>query len=545
MNQLTATFPTHVSYDATLQSAFSSHPDLSHSPYDIAMVALVPGPHRSDCLRWLLEHRQADHTWGVSPRLCWYDTYVCTYAAAVALAGAGYADLAAQAFASLPGIVQRGTGTQPPETLTFGGIVETLDRVCAMHGLPAIEHDPQVQRIVFEERQKWQYMIAWDRFYDPAYSIAGYCGERIYGDERIDLQRFLASFQTENGSIANSPAASALVLLECHRRQAVCDYDRLHAYVTSQNPYMHSVGYLDWVPHFVTAWSVMYMSELGSGYLKNAGLGLKSRMNAMYGDLYATGNFSLLCPVGRTTIPGDTDSTACALLALYATGYPLPRLDPFDGVYDRKAGLYQTFRFERNASVSTNIHMAGLLALYPTAQLDPILDWLEGQVNQARDVVCKWHVSPIYTAGEMARILAHIAHPKSYRVAVQAGNYLLQAQNGDGGWGINLSTSEETGYAVLGLAALYDAIASHPRANFMDRALLYTIEQSLCRAECFLRQTSITHAPLWLGKSLYCVEPLVPVLHTVGLERIRQVTQTDHRQAFSRLFEQARLPVSA
>lgn len=546
MTQLTTHAPTTSPIDeTTLHAVFTSHPDLSHSPYDIAMVALVPGPHQNYCLRWLLEHRQMDGTWGVSPRLCWYDTYVCTYAAAVALAHSGYDALAAHAFGSLPGIVQRGAGTQPPETLTFGGIVETLDRVCRIHDLPAIQHPPVVQRIIYEEQQKWKYMLAWDRFYDPAYSIAGYCGERLYGDDRIDLHRFLASFQTENGSIANSPAASALVLMECNRRQAGGASDRLRAYVTEQNPYEHSVGYLDWVPHFVTAWSVMFMSELGGGYLRNVGLGLKARMNTMYDDLYATGTFNLLCPVGRTTIPGDTDSTACALLALHSTGYPLPHLAPFDGVYDPKAGLYQTFRFERNPSVSTNIHMAGLLSLYPTAQLGPILDWLEGQVNQARDVVCKWHVSPIYTAGEMARVLARVTHPQSYRVAMRAGTFLLEAQNDDGGWGVDLSTSEETGYAVLGLAALHDTVSARPRANNPDRQLLYTIEQSLRYAERFLIETTTKHTPLWLGKSLYCVEPLVPILHTAGLERIKQVTPADHRQAFSKLFEQARLPVSA
>ncbi|KJY35149.1 hypothetical protein VR46_31990 [Streptomyces sp. NRRL S-444] len=54
-------------------------------------------------------------------------------------------------------------------------------------------------------------------FLDPDWSIAGFCGERVYGDADIDADAFLEAFQVPNGSVSSAPGASAFFLLHTQR----------------------------------------------------------------------------------------------------------------------------------------------------------------------------------------------------------------------------------------------------------------------------------------------------------------------------------------
>ena len=80
-------------------------PDLSASAYDIAITSLVEGPQQATCIQWLLDNQRELGIWGAEAELCWYDAYVCTYAAAVALRNAGVVQLADLAIENLTRIV--------------------------------------------------------------------------------------------------------------------------------------------------------------------------------------------------------------------------------------------------------------------------------------------------------------------------------------------------------------------------------------------------------------------------------------------------------
>ncbi|HVO43495.1 MAG TPA: hypothetical protein VMT34_12770 [Aggregatilineales bacterium] len=505
--------------------------DLSQSCYDIGVVALAQGAQNQGCVQWLIEHHNADGTWGAPPQLSWYDTYVCTYAAGVALHRGGCDQLAARALDQLPRIAAFGS-ERIPETLTFGGLVGALDRFCATHGWPVPSHTLKVRTIVAEEQIKWDRMLEWKGFYDPRLSIAGYSAEKVYLDERIDLPRFLKAFQSVNGSISNSAAASAMFLLEAERRGLEPDsrMRRLNDYVKALDPYKRAVGYLDFASHFVTAWAIMYLSELGQPSETVEALHvIAHQIDDMYASLYDSDGLTLLCPVGLTTIPGDTDSTACAIYSAVYAGRRIPNIDRLNAMFVPEGGYYQTFLFERDPSLSTNIHVAALLAQYKSPLLNAVVDWLADRVVRHHDLICKWHVSAIYTIGELARVMAHIDHPKSRELFLYAVEYLLDAQREDGGWGTLGTTVEESGYAVLGLAAVYEHLitAVLPDAGLEPAAevMLRRIYQSLQHAEPILFKEPFGLVPLWIGKSLYCVNPLVPVLREVSQQRIRRVQE--------------------
>jgi hypothetical protein len=155
-------------------------------------------------------------------------------------------------------------------------------------------------------------------------------------------------------------------------------------------------------------------------------------------------------------------------------------------------------------------------------QLGSVLRWLQHEVAQSGHVICKWHASPYYTMGEMARILAHVNHPIAQALALYAAEYLLSKQKQDGSWGINGSTIEETGYSVLGLASVYDNL--HADKDRHHSSFLHTIHNTLKAADAIL-QESCSYPSLWIGKSLYCVKPLVPILQNVAAARIQQVEE--------------------
>ena len=483
--------------------------DLSPSVYDIAAVSLVPGPQQEGCVQWLLHNHATAATWGAPASVNWYDAYLSTYWAAVAMRNAERLELADRALAALPHLVPA-TPAGVMETLTFGGLVEALDRFCGHRGWPAPAHPSAVRAVVDREAAKWRRMRAWDRFLDPEWSIAGYCAERVFADTEIDVGEFLAAFQTGNGSIANAPGASALFLLELQRRGAPADdqVERLRGYLhTRRAP---EIGYLDWVPHFTTSWTVMFEHELGG--VPDIPAAAAELFRA---DLnHPTGLMGSIGTVGDTTIPGDVDNTACAMLAARILGLPTPtsaaKIDP---LYDRDQGCYRTFLFEHDTSLSTNIHVAAVLALeHRTDRLTEVLTWLTEAVTRDGTTLCKWHLSPIYAMGELARVAATIDHPLATNLHATATARLLALHNTDGGWGVHGSTAEETGYAVLGLAAgLATTGATGP------------VPDTLRRAHHYLDAHPPREIPLWLGKTLYCLRTLVPVLHRTALARIEQL----------------------
>lgn len=496
--------------------AFPQADELSPSVYDIAAVALVGGPQRPARVEWLVEHRTTPLTWGVDPQVNWHDAYLSTYAAALALFNAGRRSLAEPALSALASLVPSAPdGVR--ETLTFGGLVDTLDRLCTHRGWPVPRHPRPVRTVIERERGKWRRMRDWDHFLDPKRSIAGYCAERAYGDEEIDTGSFLEAFQVPNGSVANAPAASALFLLEAQRRTAHTAAERINRL----RHYVHTcplpVGYLDWVPHFTTAWTIMFEHAAGS-----APSGESAALEALCNDLNHPSG--LLCPVstlgGGLAIPGDSDSTACAMLAARVMGRKVPDSHHLDRLYAPSQGCYRTFLFEHDASITTNIHVAAVLALDGRHdRLTQVLRWLTHAVTDGR-TLCKWHLSPTYVRGELARITAGIGHPLAVPLCTQAAKTLLATQNPDGGWGLHGSTAEETGYAVHGLGA---AAQSHARAYAPQTTDAFGV------ARTYLTTHQPQETALWLGKTLHCLRPLVPVLQYTALARIEQMTGSGHR----------------
>lgn len=518
-------------YNAALESLSYTSDEVTQSPYDIAAVSLVAGPQQRICVEWLVENQNADGTWSTPFCLSWHDQYICTYAAAIALRNAGLTEKAERVLALLPSIRKRYT-IPTPETLTFGGLIVVLDRFAQAQGWPVVQHDPLVQKIVDEEQDKWTRMLKWPDFYDANFSIAGYCGERVYGQPGVDLNRFLGNFQASNNSIARTPAASALCYLEILRTNSIVSADRLErlqSYIYSLNPYKNPIQVIDHFMYFVTGWSLMYISELGIPFDANKYPLLALRLKAIQSAVTGANGLRLITAAGLAKFPGDPDTTSCAIVALDYTGHYVSNLEDLDVFYSPEGGYYQTFLFERDPSLSTNIHISQVLAMTNSPHLESVLQWLQHEIKEEGNIVCKWHISPFYAMGEVARVAKRIRHPLAQTLAIDAAEYLLARQKPDGGWGLGNSTIEETGYAVLGLTAVFDKIHERRQQDvFIDR-LYRALMRSKAYLDTFEASLWMSHAssypPLWVGKSNYCLKPLVRVLKAVSTGRIMQIAQ--------------------
>jgi hypothetical protein len=454
---------------------------LSQCLYSIAVASLVPGRHQDACLRWL--HTNYIENQNLRGELSWQDMYISSYATALALWRAGERNLSNGILLVLQ--ANRNVSAKT-ETLTFGGLVGALDRYSMTELGFTIEHTAAVRMVVESETRKWEALMKWDRFFDPDYSIAGFGAECLYGLP-VDLDRFVAAFGSPHGSITHSPAASAMTALN-FLHQGRMPPPTLLEYVESLNPEERTVGVFDGLTNFLTAWTLMYADGADSSL---------AHLEEVQGLHQALERTPRIGAAGDTITPElDTGS-----VAMIGVNWPmekrkaaLERIAPL--MYDGR--LYRTFLFERNASVSTNVHV---LAAWPdNPHAESILLWLDGLLdNHIENWLCKWHVSPYYVIGEVGRLLLNLAHPLAQELARRAIEKLFRTQREDGGWGVMRSTTEETAYAVLALCNYHMA--------YPDDML----RQILISAYVFL-QNEPDYTPLWIGKSLYCLRPLVRAL---------------------------------
>lgn len=503
----------------------SDSDDLSNSVFDIAIVALVNGTQQKNCIQWLKNNIHADGSLGCPKALSWYDNYICTYAASIAFRNAGLIQEYENCIKILPKIAeQKKPGDIESETLTFGGFIGALDRFAAERGLPVFSHNEAVAMIVQKEADKWTQLVQWKEFYNPKLSIAGYCGECAYHDNRVDFERFISAFQMGNGSIARSPASSAMVLLELEERPISLTnaFEKLKNYVYSCDPNERKVGYLDNVTYFTTAWALLDLSELDIPYTNPILAPLNSRLEKMYNHFLKGDKGMVTCL--DANIAGDADSTSCIMDALDYANYPvMDNVNKLEYLFNPQGNYYQTYAIERNPSISTNIHMLAVLAKANSPHLTGVLNWLQDQCNQKEYVKCKWHTSQFYAMGELARSLGHIDHPIAKKLVLWAGNYLLTSQKTNGGWGTQSSSIEETSYAVLGLARVYQILLNEGKEN-------KNIYQALLKAKHFLLHSTIEYQPFWIGPSLYCVRPLVPWVRDISILRIHMIQALHHKE---------------
>lgn len=286
----------------------------------------------------------------------------------------------------------------------------------------------------------------------------------------VDIVR-AQSLLTVNGSIGNSPSASAYLF-------KYLQDNRLATYLHQTHSQSRDGGIPNVRPFEVFEWSwVLYHLDLsglrpararrGTDYLKQAwrshGLGFSA-----------------------SGVLPDSDDSAVVMKVLESEDW-FVSLD-FLAQYRSDHG-YLCFPFERNPSISSNIHLYDALKdrTEPCAHemRENIRAFLVDARQEGAYWTDKWHISPYY-----ATCHAILALSPDASLIDPAIDWILETQQQDGSWGLFAGTLEETAYCLLALLTHDDR--SRPE-----------IKRAAHKGAEFLLESKTLYPEMWVGKGLY------------------------------------------
>jgi len=466
--------------------------------YDTAWLASLADPGAPQAarfplaLQWLIEHQHEDGSWGGAIRYQ-HDRILCTLAALTALSTRGRrARDRASIEAGTRYLWRHGhmLPSEPVELVGFELLLPSLVQRAQAVGIAVPPHLDVYRQQRLEKLRLIPTQLLYSSRTTAVHSL------EFLGSE-VNPYRLTAA-QGPNGSIGNSPAATAYFL--SHRDDAaaaayLAECLRLTGGATA--PVLHPCE------TFELLWTAYH---LHLGGVPAAELLTPARRGMLLGAL-AEGGVSL----SPTTFPiPDADDTAVALLLLRELGEPVEARALRS--FELPGGHFASFPHERHPSIGVNLHVLHALLRVPgypahDATVARLVDYAIDQ--QVADLywIDKWHISPYYATAHALRVFAELPSALSERVAPAAGRaleWIRHTQRGDGSWGFYDQPSlEETAYGLLALAGQPGELSAADRRRCA--AALRRLDTS-ARVEG--RMDADAFPPLWVDKCLY-VPPLV------------------------------------
>jgi halimadienyl-diphosphate synthase len=462
---------------------------LAPSPYDNAWLARLrlgkgQEPLWPDLIDWLLETQYPDGSWG-SPIAYYHDRIISTLAAAIALGQNGRTKKARDALRQAERYLWHHLHLLPRDPFELVGfelILPTMLNEAREMGLDVPTHTCGYGEIQTAKLR----MIPPDMLYSPYISTVLSLEFLGKSGDPGRLQQAL----TVNGSLGNSPAATAYYLtlcedLDAHALQYLKTVRAAMGYAVPFYPFR--TFELTWVLNNLVQ-SGMSIRDFSS--------------DDIWQELQTQ-----IAPRGVGFDPSfrisDGDTTAACCRVLLEAGHSVDPLilAQFE---DREKRIFRTYHYERNPSITTNIHALDALQLisdYPNhreVKEQVILMLLENrQYNMYW--TDKWHASPYYaTAHALLAFLKegdYLAHACSHTV-----DWILHTQQEDGSWGFfEQSTVEETAYALT-------ALLHYHRHEPLDPQVMHRAAAYLARTH---RGPASTYPPLWIAKSLFAPHDII------------------------------------
>jgi halimadienyl-diphosphate synthase len=167
--------------------------------------------------------------------------------------------------------------------------------------------------------------------------------------------------------------------------------------------------------------------------------------------------------------------------------------------------LFRTYAFERNSSISTNIHALEAVHCLPqfpagNETRNAVLTYLLTQLDYDLYWKDKWNASPYYaTSHAVVALLDEGSTPA--HACFPAIDWILHTQRDDGAWGyFQVGTAEETAYALIAL------LRYHRQHRLTNVDVLHRAAHHLAR---HVDDPVEKFPPLYIGKVLYIPRDIV------------------------------------
>ncbi len=461
---------------------------MNPSPYDIGWMARLKddggGPRWPYLIDWLIENQKSDGSWGGEIEY-YHDRIICSLIAIIALKENGHSLEAQQA-------IKRGEHyvwnhlhllrRDPFELAGFELIIPTLLLEAQGLGLDVPLHTCGYGEIQTAKLR----LIPSDMLYSPYIST-------VYSLEFLGRDGDVSQIQkakTAIGSIGNSPATTAYYLGLCQSQdKQALDYLETVA--------KHDQGTITVYPFkiFELVWVLNNFLYTG---LPVTEFITQDQLLALREQIGARG-------VGfdETFTVTDGDTTSVTYRVLASAGL---EPDPKGLLYfeNKEKGVFRTWDYERNVSVSANAHALEALHLmpdYPNAAhiKEKVIVSLLG--NQILNMYWtdKWHASPYYATAH-ALIAMIKEKPFLAYTSHHTRDWIVHTQQADGSWGFfGPGTPEETAYAMM---LLFQFNQHEP----IDRDVFHRGAEYLMKE--YSRPKSI-YPDLWIAKCLYGPDEVV------------------------------------
>ncbi len=452
-----------------------------NTAYDTAWIARLrdlDAKLGEPALEWLRENQLPDGSWGTENPRYYHDRLICTLSAMTALARYGTpqdrprwqrAQLALETITKgLPADASGGT-------IGFEMIAPTLLSEVKTMGLSEKHWNGTLGQLEHYRAAKIAALPGGmiNRFVTVAFSaeMAGPDGVRL-----LDV----SSLQEENGSVGNSPSASAYFALYVRPDDApIMNYLRQTVNPDGGAP---DVAPFDVFEQAWTLWNIFLTGPLDQETLSLC----KPHLDFLQ-KVWRPGT-GIGFAAGYT--PTDSDGTSFVYDTLSRFGRP-PDLESV--YYYEQDDYFRCFALEANPSISANIHVlsalrqAGLPVTHPSVQ--KVVNFLRRVQTIQLFWFDKWHSSPYYSTSHMIMTCAGWYQDETIENAVY---WMLETQNRDGSWGFYMPTAEETAYALQALVAWKRCGHAVPT-------------QVLAKGAAWLADhVDLPYPPLWIGKCLYC-----------------------------------------
>ncbi len=478
---------------------------LGKTAYDTSWVARlndIDSEMANGALSWICSNQLPDGSWGSHVPLYYHDRIVCTLGAMIALTHRGrrgqdriQVEKGLAALDRLTLGATQGLRLDPNgATVGFEMIVPTLVAHAEKIGIIKQQGDRILGRLKHQRQAKMAKLngVRISRFITAAHSAEMMGTDQLHLLDKENIQEL-------NGSVGNSPAATAYYLL-------YVDQNNTKAFEYLKNtcdgggaPTITPIEIFEriWVLWNITLAGLhqdnkvleqcqTHIDYIERNWQKGKGIGFSQTYSIPDGDDTCVG-FDLLISFGRKA---DID----AVLA-----------------YEEKE-WFRCFPLEVLPSLDVNIHALGALRkagfdkTHPAVQ--KVLRLLHTNRQSGSFWFDKWHLSPYYTTAHA------IIHCQEYDLDLcrPAVEWMVKSQKADGSWGFcGFSTAEETAYCL-------QALSIWKRAG--NRVPIGRLQ--LAR-DWLLRHLDPPYPPLWLDKSLYSPEVVVQAAIISALELSKEV----------------------